>query len=54
VFDTTGSYDLVMIAGIIVSIAGALLLLSLGRYPDAPARTDQAGKLGAAKPAAAE
>ena len=54
VFDATGSYDMVMIGGIIVSIAGALLLLSLGRYPDAPVEADQASTLRAAKPAAAE
>ena len=53
VFDATGSYDLVMIAGIIVSIAGALLLLSLGHYPEAAARTDGAADL-AAEPIPAE
>jgi len=54
VFDATGSYDLVMIGGIIVSIAGALLLLSLGRYPEVAAKADEAAALRAAKPAAAE
>ena len=53
-FDATGSYDLVMVGGIIVSVAGALLLLSLGRYPEASARTDGAADLATAKPAAAE
>ena len=52
VYDATGSYELVMIGGIVVSIAGALLLLSLGRYPDAVATVGPAG-LGAAKPVAA-
>lgn len=53
VFDATKSYDLVLIAGIPISIVGALLLLTLGRYPDAPARADEPAHLGAAKPVAA-
>jgi MFS family permease len=39
-FDVTKGYDLVLMAGIPVSVAGALLLLSLGRYPEAPAKVD--------------
>jgi len=52
VFDATQGYDLVLIAGIPISIAAALLLLSLGRYPDAPARVDRPGRLGTPEPAA--
>ena len=54
VFDATGSYDLVMIGGIIASIAGALLLLSLGRYPEAEIKTGAVADLGGSKPVAAE
>jgi MFS family permease len=54
VFDVTRNYDLVMIGGIVVSIAGALLLLSLGRYPDAPVKADRKANLAAAEPIPAE
>ena len=53
VFDLTKSYDLVLIAGIPISIAAALLLLSLGRYPDAPATTERPRPLRAGEPATA-
>jgi MFS family permease len=53
VFDLTSSYDLVLIAGIPLSIAATLLMLSLGRYPDAPAPAERPGPLGAPEPAAA-
>jgi len=53
VFDQTRSYDMVLIAGIPISIAAALLLLSLGRYPDAPATTERPRPLRAGEPATA-
>lgn len=53
VFDITKGYDLVMIGGIVVSVAGALLLLSLGRYPET-VRAGAAADLGSAEPAPAE
>jgi MFS family permease len=53
VFDLTKSYDLVLTAGIPISIAGVLLILSLGRYPDEPAREERPRPIGAAEPAAA-
>jgi MFS family permease len=54
VFDVTKSYDLVMIAGIVVSIVGAILLLSLSRYPEALAKNEKADDFAAASPAPAE
>jgi MFS family permease len=54
VFDVTGSYDLVMIGGIVVSIVGALLLLSLGRYPEMAKSSGKPGRLNRAGPLAAE
>jgi predicted MFS family arabinose efflux permease len=53
VFDQTKSYDLVLMAGVPISIGAALLMLSLGRYPDAPAPAERPRPLGAAEPAPA-
>ena len=40
VFDTTGSYDLVLMAGIPCAIVAGLLVIGLGPYPDFSARRE--------------
>jgi cyanate permease len=40
--DTTGSYDQMLMAAIFLFIAGALLLLTLGRYPVFAAKAEPA------------
>lgn len=42
--DTTGSYDTMLFAAGAMFVAGALLLLTLGRYPDFTTRPSQAAK----------
>ena len=45
IFDRTGSYDLLLIAGIPLALVAGLLVSTLGRYPDFAA-SRQAGSAG--------
>jgi predicted MFS family arabinose efflux permease len=54
VFDRSHNYGPALIAGIPLSVIGALLMLSLGRYPDAPAPAEQLQPLGSPKPVPAK